>query len=338
MPTTTSTWRRKAAAVATAVVAFTGTLAAVAATPAGAWAGPENRMAYVATADGISEVFSMRPDGTGRTQLTFGGTDRPGGGATKKCDPAFSPNGKEIAYAGNDGGIYVMDAERESDLNVPERLNDVDGWQMHMSRRPTWSADGLSVVVHIGLTGRDPAVTEHTYDLYRFTRSSLTEPFGPMEAITSLAPGDMALHARYSPDGQHLAYSYKPKSATTYELRIMPLPAAGATLAAGPPGNRVTTTGAALLASWNSSGTSIAYVSTCSGTIYTMPVKLSTTTGTWSSGASRKIATGGGCGASYSSYDDNLFTYADAGRIYVRDLSRLKAKPANLGTGAMPGW
>ena len=57
--------------------------------------GKNGRIAYASYGGGKdSEIYTINPDGSGKTQLTHNDTDD---------DPAYSPDGKKIVYAGKDG-------------------------------------------------------------------------------------------------------------------------------------------------------------------------------------------------------------------------------------------
>jgi Tol biopolymer transport system component len=61
-----------------------------------------------------SEIFTIKPDGGGRLQLT----DNNAG----NYQPAYSPDGKRIAYVGfdgNDSEIYTINASGEASVNSP---------------------------------------------------------------------------------------------------------------------------------------------------------------------------------------------------------------------------
>lgn len=71
------------------------------------------RIAYASNADGNLEIYTMNPDGSGRTRLTKD--------AAKDAEPKWSPDGKRIAFKstrdGNDE-IYVMNEDGSNRINV----------------------------------------------------------------------------------------------------------------------------------------------------------------------------------------------------------------------------
>jgi len=80
------------------------------------------------------EIYTINPDGSGNTQLTHNNTD--------DIDPAYSPDGKKIVYAGQDGPkgdleIYTINASGGDKVQVTH--NDVD------EEWPTYSPNGKRI-------------------------------------------------------------------------------------------------------------------------------------------------------------------------------------------------
>jgi Tol biopolymer transport system component len=72
-----------------------------------AQAAPPGKIAFDSDRDGDTEIYVMNADGSGVTQLT--------NNLATDCQPAWSPDGKRIAFLstrdGVDSEIYVMNAD-----------------------------------------------------------------------------------------------------------------------------------------------------------------------------------------------------------------------------------
>ncbi|MBA2553323.1 MAG: PD40 domain-containing protein [Geodermatophilaceae bacterium] len=120
-----------------------GTLTAVGPSPAEAtFPGNNGRIAFSlgeALPGGFpspSQVYTVRPDGTGRRQLTHVPADK------TASSPAWSPDGRRIAYQSNVDGdfqLWVMNA----DGSAQTRLLDDPGFAHY---QPSWSPDGGTLV------------------------------------------------------------------------------------------------------------------------------------------------------------------------------------------------
>jgi len=126
------------------------------------------------------EIYTINPDGSGKTQLTHNNTD--------DLDPSYSPDGKKIVYSGKDGPkgdleIYTINARGGDKFQVTH--NDVD------EEEPAYLPSGKRIA---------------------YTDLTLNEP-GPNIYSVKAGGGGKRLVARngftpsYSPDGERIAYA-----------------------------------------------------------------------------------------------------------------------------------
>jgi len=112
--------------------------------------GKQDRIVFQGNRDnaGNYDIYSMLPDGTGITRLTFRIYDN--------WFPAISPDGKQIVFMSKSqnplGDIYVM----KSDGTNVTRLTTTAA----SNYPPTWSADGNKIVFTSTRNAADPAALE----------------------------------------------------------------------------------------------------------------------------------------------------------------------------------
>jgi Tol biopolymer transport system component len=147
--------------------------------PGAAWPaypGSNGKIAFASERDGGFELYVMNAVGSGQTRLTNNSAD--------DREPAWSPDGREIAFVSN-FEIYVMNADgTEQPTQLTHNSDRGDEW-------PTWSPDGSKIA---------------------FTRYG--DPFGavyvvskdgsPPNALTNNAANDF--DPAWSPDGSAIAF------------------------------------------------------------------------------------------------------------------------------------
>ena len=135
-----STRRALAITIAIAALAFV----ALAGTAHAAYPGKNGRIVFSSSWDGNYDIFTIRADGTGLTQLTHS--------LLADVEPRWSPDGTQIAFMRSEAGtpwgysLYVMNADGSS----PKLLVRASSYDF---AAPSWSPDGRQIAYSGGAAG-----------------------------------------------------------------------------------------------------------------------------------------------------------------------------------------
>jgi len=148
-----------------------------------AFPGPNGKIAF----QRANDVWTVDPDGTDLRNITFsGGRD--------ESDPAWSPDGRHLAFLRSDGGSRTL-IVANADGNEP-RIIVVPSFACHDLLHPAWSPDGRRIAFSCNdSNARD--IWSIGADGTGLTR--LTDEPAPTFRIDEVAPA-------WSPDGTKIAY------------------------------------------------------------------------------------------------------------------------------------
>jgi serine/threonine protein kinase len=148
--------------------------------------------AYVSSQSGNRDIYVQRVDGRTATDITSDTSE-------DDSEPAFSPDGSQIAFRSerNGGGIYVMGVTGESAL----RLTD-------FGHNPSWSPDGTRIVVSTAATELKPNLHPSKGDLW------IIDARTGAKRLLFQAGGDRAnrtgesdaVQPNWSPSGKRIAF------------------------------------------------------------------------------------------------------------------------------------
>ena len=159
----------------------------------GVWSPDGRTIAFVSSRDGDDEVFTVRADGTGLRQLTRN-TVLPGGVPVLDHAPAWSPDGRHLAFVSNrDGGemeVYRMRADGSAQVRLTRTARHVT------DHAPSWSPGGGFIVFS------SDRVSHDNVELFRmrWDGSAVTRLTHTPAGVDDNAPD-------VSPDGRRIAFS-----------------------------------------------------------------------------------------------------------------------------------
>jgi Tol biopolymer transport system component len=162
---------------------------------------PRPDLVFVSTRNGDYAVFAMNADGSRQTRLTKGS----GGQVTSpqqlffQIDPAWSPDGRRIAFASKRAGsihIYVMDADGKNTTQLTHTSVD--------DNHPSWSPDGKLIVFSHGSAGRLEVMSPSGQNVHRVTEAKANET-----------------DPSWSPDGRWIAYVHSETGLPDRELWLV---------------------------------------------------------------------------------------------------------------------
>lgn len=193
-----------------------------------AFPGTNGKIAFESQRTGTGQIYTMNPDGSNLTQLTFTSTD--------EGSPEWSADGLKIAFDSTRDGnheIYVMNADGTSQIRLTNN-SDID-------IVPTWAPDGIKIAFTSRRDGND--------EVYAMN----ADGSGQINLTNNPASDG---NPAWSPDGTKIAFESNRNG--TPQIFVMNADGSSVT--------QLTTSGSNGNANWSPDGTKIAFHSNRTGT------------------------------------------------------------------------
>lgn len=158
---------------------------------------PPSTLLFVSSRDGDYAVFGVTVDRDEHRLTKEKGDPSTREGLFFQVDPAWSPDGRKVAFVSRRDGrshVYVMRADGTGTRRFTSSEPDDDG--------PTWSPDGRRIAF------------SRVGDLFAIPSSG-----GPARRIGPALGGE-ALDPAWSPDGKLIAYDYRPPGYSIREIWV----------------------------------------------------------------------------------------------------------------------
>ncbi|HMG76526.1 MAG TPA: hypothetical protein VK582_23825 [Pyrinomonadaceae bacterium] len=160
------------------------------------------KIAFVSSRNGpAGEIYVMNPDGSGQRNIT--------NSPASETRPAFSPDGKKIAFVKDFKGIFVMNPDGSGQTQI---LDGVGAGFSSITSFPNWSPDGKKLVFNGVIKG-----SPNGADIYVINADGT----GLTQLTTD--PADDSSPA-WSPDGTKIAFSSirdRVPGEVNYEIYVM---------------------------------------------------------------------------------------------------------------------